>query len=272
MQRKIRVGAVNYLNTKPLIYELERLAPQAELVLDYPSRLADDLAGGRLDVALIPSIEFFQDPALHDRLRRLHRLPRAGAQREAVRPQAARARFAPWRSTPARGPAWPWSESCSHERHGLTPQLEPLPIGASLADTQADAVLLIGDRAMHSLRRDILPSFGTWETSGAAGRSCRSCSPCGPPGRPPIWAAWTRHWPRPATPGLAHLDEIARREAPALGLTAPAVPGVSAGQPVFLSGAARAARAGTVLSPCGSAWDLHPRELNLGFGNCPTAG
>ena len=35
-ESKIRVGAVNYLNTKPLIYRLERLAPQAELVLDYP--------------------------------------------------------------------------------------------------------------------------------------------------------------------------------------------------------------------------------------------
>ncbi len=55
--RKLRVGAVNYLNTKPLIYGWDRIAPQAELVLDYPSRLADDLAAGRLDVALIPSIE-----------------------------------------------------------------------------------------------------------------------------------------------------------------------------------------------------------------------
>ena len=40
----IRVGAVNYLNTKPLIYNLEALAPQAELSLDLPSRLADQLA------------------------------------------------------------------------------------------------------------------------------------------------------------------------------------------------------------------------------------
>jgi len=29
-------------------------------VFDLPSRLADDLAAGRLDVALIPSIEYFQ--------------------------------------------------------------------------------------------------------------------------------------------------------------------------------------------------------------------
>ena len=62
-KRKIRVGAVNYLNTKPLIYRLDQLAPQAELVLDLPSRLADNLLAGWLDVALIPSIELFADPA-----------------------------------------------------------------------------------------------------------------------------------------------------------------------------------------------------------------
>ena len=45
MARKLRIGAVNYLNTKPLIYDLAiGLRRNAELVLDYPSRLADDLA------------------------------------------------------------------------------------------------------------------------------------------------------------------------------------------------------------------------------------
>ncbi len=60
-ERRIRVGAVNYLNTRPLIYGLAELAPQIDLALDLPSRLADDLAAGRLDAALIPSIEYFQD-------------------------------------------------------------------------------------------------------------------------------------------------------------------------------------------------------------------
>ena len=32
---------------------------------------------------------------------------------------------------------------------GVRPRLEPLPIGASVNDTGADAVLLIGDRAIH---------------------------------------------------------------------------------------------------------------------------
>jgi chorismate dehydratase len=60
MTETIRIGAVSYLNSKPLVHELETLAPQAELTLDYPSRLADQLARGDLDVALIPVIEYFR--------------------------------------------------------------------------------------------------------------------------------------------------------------------------------------------------------------------
>ena len=59
----VRIGAVSYLNTKPLIFGLQELMrPDGELILDLPSRLADQLKEGSLDIALIPSIEFFQDP------------------------------------------------------------------------------------------------------------------------------------------------------------------------------------------------------------------
>src|ERR1051326_987468 len=60
MSNGIRIGAVNYLNSKPLIHELEALAPRAQLVLDVPSKLADMLAEGQLDVGLIPAIEYFR--------------------------------------------------------------------------------------------------------------------------------------------------------------------------------------------------------------------
>ncbi|MEE3033069.1 MAG: MqnA/MqnD/SBP family protein, partial [Planctomycetota bacterium] len=53
----IRIGAVSYLNTKPLIYGLSRRLPDANISLDLPSRLAKRLASGDLDVGLIPSIE-----------------------------------------------------------------------------------------------------------------------------------------------------------------------------------------------------------------------
>jgi len=57
-ERPIRIGAVSYLNSKPLIEDLAVLASDAELILDFPSRLADDLSAGDLDVALIPSAKF----------------------------------------------------------------------------------------------------------------------------------------------------------------------------------------------------------------------
>src|SRR6056297_2390565 len=57
----LRLGAVSYLNTRPLICGLRaRLAGRGRLTLNLPSRLADDLKAGRLDVALIPSVEYLR--------------------------------------------------------------------------------------------------------------------------------------------------------------------------------------------------------------------
>ena len=56
MQKKIRIGAVSYLNTKPLIYGFEQglLKNEIELVTDYPSKLASLLQKNEIDVALLP--------------------------------------------------------------------------------------------------------------------------------------------------------------------------------------------------------------------------
>ena len=60
MSAIIRVGAVNYLNTKPLIERLSDFAPTIDLSLALPSRLADQLAAGEIDVGLIPVVEYFR--------------------------------------------------------------------------------------------------------------------------------------------------------------------------------------------------------------------
>ena len=59
MAHRIRVGAVNYLNTKPLVEGLTAFAPTVDLSFDLPSRLADRMARGELDVGLIPVVELF---------------------------------------------------------------------------------------------------------------------------------------------------------------------------------------------------------------------
>ncbi|WP_242696525.1 menaquinone biosynthetic enzyme MqnA/MqnD family protein [Longitalea luteola] len=53
---KIKVGIVNYLNTKPLIYGIQR-APVADkllLIEDYPANVARMLVEGTIDVGLVP--------------------------------------------------------------------------------------------------------------------------------------------------------------------------------------------------------------------------
>ena len=60
MRTRLRVGAVNYLNSKPLVEGLVEFAPEIDLSLDLPSRLADQMAAGELDVGLIPVVEYFR--------------------------------------------------------------------------------------------------------------------------------------------------------------------------------------------------------------------
>lgn len=154
MERKIRIGAVNYLNTKPLIFGLEELAPEAELILDLPSRLADRLAVGELDVALIPIIEYF----------------RGGSY--TVVPNISIASHGPVLSVTLFSRK-PWTEIQSvaldegsrtsaaltqvllQKRYGVKPAVVPLPMDATPEEMDTDAVLLIGDRAM----RACLPGF-----------------------------------------------------------------------------------------------------------------
>ena len=59
----IRLGAVGYLNARPLVYRLER-SPNFSLRFDVPSKCADLLHSGGIDVGLIPSIEYLRGNSL----------------------------------------------------------------------------------------------------------------------------------------------------------------------------------------------------------------
>ncbi len=266
---KLRVGAVNYLNTKPLIYGLERRAPYAELVLDYPSRLADDLAAGRLDVALIPSIEFFQEPAytiVSDAcigcrgpvlsVKLFSRVPmnqiRSLALDEGSRTSASLTKI------------------LLHERLGLTPKLEPLPVESSLDATAADAILLIGDRAMHS------PAGKFAEVWDLGDEWCRWAE------LPFVFAMWTARagsdlgalevaLAEARDDGLAHLDEIAAREAAPLGLTRPQCVSYLRDNLHFYLGP-REQRGLDLFYRHAVKLGLAPAGVELGLRDCPAAG
>lgn len=264
----IRVGAVNYLNTKPLIYGLQRLAPQAELYLDLPSRLAERLAAGELDIALIPSIEAFQNPLytmVSDAciacrgpvlsVKLFSRVPigriRTLALDEGSRTSVALARILLGR------------------RYDVYPRLEPLPIGATIHDTRADAVLLIGDRAIHS---PLEPFAEVWDLGDQWWRWT---------GRPFVFATWTARsgvdlqgvdaaLGEARNLGVQRIDEIAAREAAALGLSEPECAGYLRNNLHFTmadaerQGLAHFYRLATELN-------LAPRGIDLGLGDCKTA-
>src|SRR4051812_30362136 len=57
----VRLGAVGYLNARPLVYGLDR-HPRFDLRYDIPSECARLLHAHAIDVGLIPSIEYLRGP------------------------------------------------------------------------------------------------------------------------------------------------------------------------------------------------------------------
>lgn len=55
-----RLGAVSYLNTKPLVHGLERRPDLFTVRFDIPARCADLLHEGQVDLGLIPAIEYLR--------------------------------------------------------------------------------------------------------------------------------------------------------------------------------------------------------------------
>ena len=214
---RLRIGAVNYLNSKPLIEGLAEMVPEARLMLDYPSRLAQDLSAGRLDVALVPSIaclmgphyEVVSDACVAARgavlsVKLYSRVPPEAIERlaldEGSRTSATLVRI------------------LLAERYGVFPRIEPLPLDCTTESTNADAVLLIGDRAIHPPREQFA---ATWDL----GTEWTAWT-----GLPFVFAMWgtvrgsdlrdvEAALGAARDLGVSRLAEIARREAPPLGLS-----------------------------------------------------
>ena len=66
-ESRLRVGAVSFLNTKPLIYPLlnDEIETDIALTIDVPSRLALLLSRGDIEVGLISIIEYFRANPSH---------------------------------------------------------------------------------------------------------------------------------------------------------------------------------------------------------------
>lgn len=57
---RLRLGAVEYLNARPLVYGLDRHADRFDVRFDTPARCAALLHAGEVDFGIVPSIEYLK--------------------------------------------------------------------------------------------------------------------------------------------------------------------------------------------------------------------
>ncbi len=192
--RRFRIGAVSFLNSKPLI---RGLADRPDCVLEFavPSRLADGLALDQYDAALVPVASLFDHPqwsvvsdaciACHGpvwSVKLCSRVPmeqvRSIALDESSRTSVLLVKILLTRY---------------RERGGAPPDWDidyrPLPVSSDWTSTSADAALIIGDRAMATPPAEFVEVWDLgqrwWEETGY----------------PFVFAVW-------ATAGSMHLDEL----------------------------------------------------------------
>jgi len=142
----IRLGAVDYLNARPLVYGLEQ-HPRFALRFDVPSICARLLHEGAIDVGMIPSIEYLRgDP--------YSIVPDLGIISEG--PVASVALFSTKPVERVRSIAADTSSRTSNgllrilcaERFGIEPAFDPTAPDIDAMLARHDAALLIGDPAL----------------------------------------------------------------------------------------------------------------------------
>jgi chorismate dehydratase len=146
-EARVRLGAVGYLNARPLVYGLDRL-PRFDLRYDIPSECANLLHAHMIDVGLIPSIEYLRGPR-----------PYAFVPGPAVTsrgPVASVAIYTRLDPRDIRSIAMDASSRTSvalatvmmRREFGVAPDAVPMPPDLDAMLARADAALIIGDNAL----------------------------------------------------------------------------------------------------------------------------
>jgi chorismate dehydratase len=149
----VRLGAVEYLNARPLVFRLDR-QPRFDLRFDWPSRCAALLHEGAIDLGLVPSIEYLRPPESARGPRAYHIVPDL-----AVASRGPVASVAIYTTRPMADVRAIGLDTSSRTSVALTRvlsarvfRIEPRlrPLGPDLANmlTTCDAALLIGDKAL----------------------------------------------------------------------------------------------------------------------------
>ena len=144
-----RLGAVDYLNARPLVHGLEKRADLFEVRFDPPSRCAMLLHDGAIDVGMIPSIEFQRGAEAYRIVGGMGIVsdgPVASVALFSTRPLASIRSIAV--DTSSRTSAGLLHVLC-RESFGIAPDFVPMPPAIESMVERCDAALIIGDPALY---------------------------------------------------------------------------------------------------------------------------
>ena len=218
---RLRLGAVGYLNARPLVYGLDR-KPRFDLRYDVPSECARLLHDATIDVGLIPSIEYLRGPG-----------PYALVPGPAVTsrgPVASVALYTRVDPRDIRSIAMDSSSRTSvalatvmvRRAFGAAPETVSMPPDLDAMLARADAALIIGDIALFLNPQSAIDNQSAIRNPQSAiqkidlGELWTQST-----GLPFVYAFWAG-WPDAVTPGdvealqqardegVAHPDEVAR--------------------------------------------------------------
>lgn len=176
---RVRIGAVSYLNTRPLVFGLEQGIGSARIELSYdvPSALAAKMARGELDVGLLPSIELGRIPEL-EVVPGLGICTRGPARSVLLISRRPLAKIRSVSLDPQSRTSNALARVLCADVWSIEPEFRdgPLEIGDALS--RADAVVRIGDKALF----EPLPADVEAHDLGSAWTSAT--------GLPFVWAVW----------------------------------------------------------------------------------
>jgi chorismate dehydratase len=210
----VRLGAVGYLNARPLVYGLER-QPRFDLRYDIPSECARLLHSHAIDVGLIPSIEYLRGPQPY--------LFVPGPAVTSRGPVASVAIYTRVEPSDIRSIAMDTSSRTSvalstvllQRAFGVAPEAVPMDPDLDGMLARADAALIIGDNAL------FLDPSATRHPAPAIRKIDLGELWTGSTGLPFVYAVWAG-WPGAMAPdevvllqrardeGVAASDEVAR--------------------------------------------------------------
>jgi chorismate dehydratase len=190
-----RLGAVAYLNARPLVYGLERRTDLFTLEFDPPSRCAERLHEHSIDIGMIPTIEYCRGPEYRI-------VPGMGIVSEG--PVASVALFT---SKPLREITTIAADTSSRtsnallrilcrERFGIAPEFRSMAPDADRMLNTCDAALIIGDPAL------FMDAAAAGVDKIDLGEQWTSMT-----GLPFVWAFWAGRPGAVAGDGLAALHE-----------------------------------------------------------------